>query len=40
MALNMGQWLSIPFIVVGIIMIVRSYKMTPGVYFRETKNNP
>ncbi|MES2678781.1 MAG: prolipoprotein diacylglyceryl transferase [Bacteroidota bacterium] len=37
MALNMGQWLSIPFIVIGIIMMVRSYKMTPGVYKKEVE---
>ncbi len=35
MALNMGQWLSIPFVVIGIVMMVRSYKMTPGLYKKE-----
>jgi len=37
MVLNMGQWLSIPFVIVGIIMIVKSYKLTPGVYKKEIK---
>jgi prolipoprotein diacylglyceryl transferase len=27
MAINMGQWLSIPFIIAGVIFIVRSYKL-------------
>jgi prolipoprotein diacylglyceryltransferase len=27
MVLNMGQWLSIPFILIGIFMIVRSYRV-------------
>ncbi|WP_317898382.1 prolipoprotein diacylglyceryl transferase [Aurantibacillus circumpalustris] len=34
MALNMGQWLSIPFILVGIFMIIRSYKHEPNSYKR------
>lgn len=33
--INMGQILSIPFIIIGIIMIVRSYKKTPGMYTKE-----
>lgn len=32
MALNMGQWLSIPFILIGIWMMLRSKKLTPGAY--------
>lgn len=35
MALNMGQLLSIPFIIIGIVMIVRSYKKKPGAYHSE-----
>jgi phosphatidylglycerol---prolipoprotein diacylglyceryl transferase len=35
MALNMGQWLSIPFIIVGIIFMVRSYKREPNSYSRQ-----
>lgn len=38
MALNMGQWLSIPFILVGIIMIVRSRRLTPGDYGTSVPN--
>ncbi len=34
MAINMGQWLSIPFIIIGIIFILRSRKMPPGIYNR------
>jgi phosphatidylglycerol:prolipoprotein diacylglycerol transferase len=34
LALNMGQWLSIPFVILGIIMIVRSYKTPPNTYPR------
>jgi phosphatidylglycerol---prolipoprotein diacylglyceryl transferase len=30
--LNNGQWLSIPFILIGAFMIWRSFKLTPGVY--------
>jgi phosphatidylglycerol---prolipoprotein diacylglyceryl transferase len=32
--INMGQILSIPFIIIGIIFIVRSRKMAPGSYKR------
>ena len=32
MALNMGQWLSIPFIIAGIVLIVRSIRKGPVVY--------
>ena len=32
MALNMGQWLSIPFVLVGIIFMVRSFKKEPNSY--------
>ena len=28
--LNNGQWLSIPFILIGAFMIWRSFKLTPG----------
>lgn len=33
--LNNGQWLSIPFILIGAFMIWRSYKVTPGNYRKE-----
>ena len=33
--LNNGQWLSIPFILIGAFMIWRSYKLTPGNYRKE-----
>ncbi len=33
--LNNGQWLSIPFILIGAVMIWRSYKLTPGAYRKE-----
>lgn len=39
MALNMGQWLSIPFVLVGIYMIIRSYKFKPGAYREIDKTN-
>lgn len=32
MALNMGQWLSIPFVITGIVLIVRSIRKGPVVY--------
>ena len=32
MALNMGQWLSIPFIIAGVVLIVRSIQKGPVVY--------
>jgi prolipoprotein diacylglyceryltransferase len=32
MALNMGQWLSIPFVVAGIILAVRAFKLPPKEY--------
>lgn len=32
LVLNMGQWLSIPFIIVGIFMMWRSFRLTPGQY--------
>ena len=32
MVLNMGQWLSIPFILAGIILIVRAFKREPVYY--------
>lgn len=36
MALNMGQWLSIPFVVAGIWLVVRAVKKGPVIY----KNQP
>ncbi len=33
--LNNGQWLSIPFILIGAFMIWRSFKLTPGAYRKE-----
>jgi phosphatidylglycerol---prolipoprotein diacylglyceryl transferase len=38
-ALNMGQWLSIPFIVIGIYMIIRSGKLEPNSYKRVLETN-
>jgi phosphatidylglycerol:prolipoprotein diacylglycerol transferase len=32
MALNMGQWLSIPFVLAGIILIIRAVKKGPVIY--------
>lgn len=32
MALNMGQWLSIPFVVAGIMLVVRAIKKGPVIY--------
>jgi len=32
MALNMGQWLSIPFVLTGIVLIVRSLRKGPVLY--------
>lgn len=32
MALNMGQWLSIPFIIVGVILVVRALKRPAVIY--------
>ncbi len=32
MALNMGQWLSIPFVLAGIILVVRATKKAPILY--------
>ena len=29
MMFDMGQWLSVPFVVVGIVMIVRSFRSKP-----------
>jgi prolipoprotein diacylglyceryltransferase len=34
MLINMGQWLSIPFILAGITLIVRALKKAP-VYYKE-----
>lgn len=33
--LNNGQWLSIPFILIGAFMMWRSFKLKPGVYRKE-----
>ena len=35
LAINMGQWLSIPFVLAGSIMMIRSFKLTPGSYKNE-----
>lgn len=35
MSLNMGQWLSIPFVVVGIWLLVRAIKRPPMIYENE-----
>ena len=32
MMLNMGQWLSIPFVIAGIFLIVRALKREPVIY--------
>lgn len=32
MTLNMGQWLSIPFIIIGAVMMIRSFKKEPNSY--------
>lgn len=32
MALNMGQWLSIPFVIAGIVLVVRAIQKGPVVY--------
>jgi prolipoprotein diacylglyceryltransferase len=32
LALNMGQWLSIPFIIAGAVLMMRSYRLKPGDY--------
>lgn len=39
MALNMGQWLSIPFIIVGIIAMIQSRKKTPGSYKKDIQDS-
>lgn len=31
MTLNMGQWLSIPFVIIGIIVLIRAYQKKPEV---------
>ena len=33
MTLNMGQWLSVPFIIAGIILIIRALQIGPVVYY-------
>jgi len=38
LAINMGQWLSIPFILIGIFMMVRSFKKEPNSYKPEMEN--
>jgi prolipoprotein diacylglyceryl transferase len=37
MALNMGQWLSVPFILLGAFMMFRSYKMKPAEYSQQAE---
>jgi len=32
MSLNMGQWLSIPFVITGIILIILAIKQGPVIY--------
>lgn len=39
MALNMGQWLSVPFILAGVFFVVYSY-LKPSVYTPEQGKNP
>jgi phosphatidylglycerol---prolipoprotein diacylglyceryl transferase len=39
MTLNMGQWLSIPFILAGIILIIRAFKREPVYYNVSEENN-
>ena len=39
MALNMGQWLSIPFVLLGIFLIVRAVKM-PEKHYKNPKEDP
>ena len=40
MSLDMGQWLSVPFIVAGIVLVVLSHahKLPEGIMLRKTKN--
>jgi phosphatidylglycerol:prolipoprotein diacylglycerol transferase len=40
LALNMGQWLSIPFIIVGAVLMIRSFKLIPGNYHSAAVDNP
>ncbi|MDD3906803.1 MAG: prolipoprotein diacylglyceryl transferase, partial [Bacteroidales bacterium] len=40
MTLNMGQWLSVPFILAGIILIVRALKREPVYYEVEEGKKP
>ena len=37
MALNMGQWLSIPFVVAGVVLIIRAIKRGPVYYENKVK---
>lgn len=39
MALNMGQWLSIPFVLLGIFLVVRAMKIPEKIY-KNPKENP
>jgi prolipoprotein diacylglyceryl transferase len=40
LALNMGQWLSIPFIIAGIIFMMYSFKRAPNSYHRSLETVP
>ncbi|MBC8005254.1 MAG: prolipoprotein diacylglyceryl transferase [Verrucomicrobia bacterium] len=35
MALNMGQWLSIPFVIAGIVLVVRAVQKGPVIYKKQ-----
>jgi prolipoprotein diacylglyceryl transferase len=39
MSLNMGQWLSIPFVVIGIVLIVRAIRKGPVIYKNQLSPN-
>jgi prolipoprotein diacylglyceryl transferase len=39
MALNMGQWLSIPFVLLGIYLVVRALKMPEKIYKNPKENS-
>lgn len=39
MALNMGQWLSIPFVLLGLFLVIRALKMPEKIY-KNPKENP
>ncbi len=39
MALNMGQWLSVPFVILGILLVVRAIKKPEVVFNNKISNN-